>query len=175
MDTIPLRVLALALLLGGCIGVSPEQREADQYPYDDDEGPEHNPGLPCLACHDRDFSPGEDVFALAGTVYRFADDAEGVEGVEVQVTDADGNELTAVSNRAGNFMFEVDEGERTRQRGEGRTEIGFWPAYPMTVRLSRDGIEQEMLTRVQREGSCNACHMADVDEASVGRIYLEER
>lgn len=180
MDTMT-RLLGLALLLtvSGCIGVSPEEARAAAIggeEWDDDGDEEHNPGLPCLACHDRDYSPGDDVFALAGTVFLHAEDRDedGLAGVTVHVRDARGRELTAVTNGAGNFMFEVEEGESERMRDDGKTRVGFWPEYPMEVWIESGGTEQRMRGPIRREGSCATCHAGAPSATSVGRVFLME-
>ena len=69
--------------------------------------------------------------------------------------------MHAVSNRAGNFMFEAEEGEdgtRVRVRDDGKTKLSFWPTFPIEVWIEQGGIEQRMLAPIQREGSCAACH-----------------
>lgn len=171
----------LLALTSGCLGVSPEQaraREIGRGEDDDDGDPEHNPGLPCLACHGRDYSPGDDVFALAGTVFLRASDRddEGIGEVTVHVRDARGRDFAAVSNRAGNFMFSVDEGEdaRVRMRDDGETELGFWPEYPLEVWIESGGTEQRMRGLIRREGSCATCHDGAPSATSVGRVWLAE-
>lgn len=65
---------------------------------------------------------------------------------------------------------------RVREReGEGRNAINYWPVWPLSARVSMGDLEQEMVTSVQREGSCAACHFQGPDTDSVGRVYLMER
>jgi hypothetical protein len=168
---------AIALfVLSGCLGVTPDERLREEIgDGEEDDGPEHNPGEPCLACHSQRYSPGEDVFAFAGTVYLEQGDTEGIAGARVFVEDARGRTIEAVSNRAGNFMVEVEDGDDDGTRideEEGKTKIGFWPEYPLTVRVTYGDLEQEMLNPIRREGSCSACHYQEPDADSVGRIYM---
>jgi len=183
MDAVVKRALAsLSLaLLAGCIGTGPEQARYDELirlGADDDGDEEHNPGFPCADCHGRDYAPGGDVFALAGTVYAYASDPddEGRAGIVVHVRDARGREADAVTNAVGNFMFEVeDEGGDGAERGEdGRARLGYWPEPPLTVWITDGDVEQRMETPVRREASCAGCHFREPGVDSVGRVYLME-
>ncbi|MCA9606366.1 MAG: hypothetical protein KC619_12255 [Myxococcales bacterium] len=176
MDTLraPLVVLLLAALASGCIGVSPEQaaaRAVGRGEDDDDGDPEHNPGTPCLVCHGPDYSPGDEVFSLAGTVFLRSSDADrnGLAGVNVHVRDATGREMVVETNRAGNFMFE--EGGRG-DRGRGRYQASPPPEFPLEVWIESGGTEQHMRGLIRREGSCAACHSGAPSATSVGRIFL---
>lgn len=173
-----LRWLSAGLMLssvGGCLGTSPaEARRQAIGDGDYDLEEEHNPGKPCLACHDRDFHPGGDVFAVAGTVYLRASDPDerGLAGVDVFIRDAVGRELHAVTNDAGNFMVEVDPDE-AGEHEDGRLTVADWPEYPLEVRISQGDMEQRMLTPIHREGSCAGCHDGEADATSVGRVFLQ--
>jgi len=172
-------VCLLAFTFAGCLGISPEEaRRRSIGDGDEDREEEHNPGTPCLACHDRDFNPGDDVFAVAGTVFLQVEDPDtmGLAGVSVFVRDARGREFEAITNDAGNFMFEVKERDRERieMRGQGKTRLSFWPEYPLETWIEQGGIEQRMETLIERDGSCATCHDGDPSARSVGRVFLME-
>ena len=107
----------------------------------------------------REHNPGEEIFAVAGTVYRRASDTTGLGGVEVTVIDARGQEFTVRSNSAGNFYVR-----------DGRSKLEF----PLAVELTYEGTTQIMRSVIWREGSCAACHGNDEGTDSIGRIYVEE-
>jgi hypothetical protein len=157
------RALLLSLFmfsLGGCLGVAtPAEEEANAIGHDD-EGPEHNPGQPCVLCHSGSIFVG-------GTVYdeQTDPDMNGLEGVTVTITDANGDPFVAFTNPAGNFYF--SEGGF-----DDATQLDFTPVFPLHARIEMGGVEQEMVTPIQRERSCSACHSGDPDVDSVGRIYL---
>ncbi|HTE56683.1 MAG TPA: hypothetical protein VK698_37780 [Kofleriaceae bacterium] len=164
--------LALGLAGSACIGTTPEEEAADRAgPDDGDEGPTHRPGQPCLACHGADYTPGGQVFAVAGTVYLRADDDRGLRGAHVEITDDDGAVLDVVTNETGNFMISVG--------GGGGQEDGWLrareaPVFPLTVRVYRGDGEQPMRSVIHREGSCAVCHSRDgVGAVSVGKVFLE--
>ena len=155
-----LTIALVALALGGCFG-QPGSRDEDALGDVDHDpaGPEHRPGQPCLVCHGADYTPGGDVFSLAGTVFETPSSTLGLSGVSVLITDASGRVWTERSNRAGNFYI------------EGEREL----AYPLHVALELDGERIEMRSPIMREGSCAHCHTKDgPGAASVGRVYLRE-
>jgi cytochrome c5 len=167
-----------AIAAAGCLVETPQERDpAVQGDYEDGDE-EHRPGQPCLLCHGEGhfpLPPGGEQFQVAGTVYAGIDDFEddGLEGVDVIITDADGVEVTAVSNRAGNFMIEVDSGvDAPTPRNKGRLRIPRPLVFPLTVRIQRGADAQEMETRMWRNGSCAHCHGPAPGADSVGRVYL---
>ena len=81
---------------------------------------------------------------------------EGLSRVEVIIVDADDLRWTTTSNRAGNFYFSAKM------------------AYPLTVKIRRGDIVSTMQTRIWRNGSCAHCHGPEPDEASVGRVFVDE-
>ncbi len=177
-----LRILwaaAVALTIG-CLGVSPQEEEPTVQGDYDDGDEEHRPGQPCLLCHGTGHlngAPGGDIFEVAGTVFGNIDDPEddGLENVVVTLTDSTGFEFSARTNRAGNFMFDLDTGASAiRERDEGRTTLPQAPVFPLSVTISRGSEEQEMKTKMWRNGSCAHCHGPTPDQRSVGRVYLFE-
>jgi hypothetical protein len=63
------------------------------------------PGSNCIDCHRAGGAADFHQFSVAGTVYASPDAGEndGVQGVEILVTDGAGRKLTLTSNGAGNF------------------------------------------------------------------------
>lgn len=116
-----------------------------------DESPQMNPGEDCIACHASGEGPS---FTLAGTVMRaFADpdDCNGVAGVTVRVTDADGKLTELTTNEAGNFYLSDDL------------------AMPYTIELERGGMTSAMAAE-QADGACGSCHTAQGEAGAPGRI-----
>jgi hypothetical protein len=94
------------------------------------------------------------VWSAGGTVYPSADSAadDGLEGVEVILTDAEEHEIRLVTNAAGNF----------------------WTPEPLVapfnVALEYQGRRIEM-PEAPPAGSCNACHGLPPIAGAPGRIY----
>lgn len=167
-----------ALALGACLGVSPEQQaELDLGPEQPgvERGPRHRPGQPCLTCHGEEHTPGNLLMAVAGTIYRRADDERGLRDARVEMEDADGRTFTARTNRAGNFYVRVQSGlSEPRQRGDGELQIPWQPRFPLRVSVRSGELEQSMQGLIWREGSCSACHAGPPSASSNGRVFLEE-
>jgi hypothetical protein len=103
-----------------------------------EEGPLMAPGEDCQDCH----SGGEaKAWSFAGTVFTAedADLSQGVQGVTVTVTDANGKKVTVRSNQAGNFY----SAERL--------------VPPLRTSISRGGRVSEMEDTFEY-GGCNNCH-----------------
>ena len=117
-------------------------------------GPLMRPGHNCLSCHREGSDTGAPVWTAGGTVYPSADAAidEGLEGVEVILTDAEGLEVRLMTNAVGNF----------------------WTAEPLvapfSVALEVEGRRIEM-PEPPPAGSCNACHALPPIAGAPGRIY----
>lgn len=160
-------LVACLVLAAGCLGTTPEEELADQQGDDptDDEGPTHRPGQRCLVCHESDF-------VIAGTVYRRAEDAAGLSGAEVEITDDDGRVFTALTNRAGNFMMSVGDGG---ERDEGWVRLPEAPTFPLRVTVRDAGEERTMRNVIHREGACAACHdRQGKGSASNGKVFVEK-
>lgn len=155
------RLLFSLLMLAGCFGQPGTADEAALGDVDHEPtGDEHRPGQPCLVCHGIEYTPGDDVFEVAGTIYETIGADIGTAGVDVIIEDADGQVVRLRSNRAGNFYFEEDDGT---------------VRYPLHVAIERDGERMEMRSPIVREGSCAHCHTKEgPNESSVGRIFLRE-
>ena len=148
-------------LSAGCIGQTAEQTEADSLGPDTSghpSGPLHRAGFPCTRCHGEAWWQQSPVFELAGTIYRKADDARGLNNAEVIVRDATGREVIARTNQSGNFYFE---------KGDANLE------FPLRVSVRSGDQEQTMRGLIWRERSCAACHSGDPGEASNGRVFVE--
>ncbi len=113
---------------------------------------EMSPGTDCVGCHlDNDGPP----LIAAGTIYATADntsqldnDCFGLEGVEVEITGADGKLFATTTNRAGNFYFDGLA-----------TEL----AKPYVAKLrytTADGrlISPQMIATEPYYGGCARCH-----------------
>ena len=171
--------LVLMANLTGCLGTSPQEREPSVQGSYDDGDEEHRPGQPCLLCHSSGHfltPPGGRLWEVAGTVYGFVDDTEneGLEGVLVELVDADGYEFSARTNATGNFMFEVPSKEADEDLGKGRVVLAQKPVFPLSVSISRGEDKKTMKTKIWREGSCSHCHGEGLGVDSVGRVPLFE-
>lgn len=138
----PVRSDQIAALGGEAPGVGP--------------GPEHRPGQPCLLCHDGKLGDPRE-FAVAGTVFRRADDREPASGVVVHLVGANGSTHDATTNAAGNFYV---------------LPAQWTPAYPMFVSLDSEGIIVKMKTHIGRDGSCAGCHFDPPGPDSYGHVSL---
>jgi hypothetical protein len=155
----------VALAAAGCIGQTPEDRERDAVVDVGRHGPTHNPGAPCLLCHD---------FALAGTVYRRATDDTGLAGVTVTMTDDAGHVFAATSNSTGNFYVTTGGGGTAPVTGrDGAVSIPWDVVYPVHVELRSGTTRKPMRNVIHQWGSCSECHKPDPGATSAGRVFLE--
>ena len=123
------------------------------------------PGTDCLACHrpenedDRDDDDEAPGFVVAGTVYgarNEPDNCLGSEGAVIRITDANGQRIERVSNRAGNFYI---KSKNTRL------------ALPFMAEVSANGRTRAM-QHAQCRTSCNVCHTATGTQGAPGRIVM---
>jgi len=124
-------------------------------------GPEHRPGQPCVLCHTARGPASNSPFAIGGTVYETnAAGSPGAENVRVVFVDSVGAERVATTNAAGNFYI---------------TQAAWSDlAYPFKVAIKRGADEQRMTTTVNREGSCNYCHLpGNGTRDSIAQVYLK--
>jgi hypothetical protein len=111
-----------------------------------DNGPLMRPGEDCLACHGGDGTVLTEptrhagAWSAAGTVFDAADSAQGVEGVQVQITDANGFDFALRTNLAGNFYTAESI------------------VFPLRACLSRNGATVCQQSLVMKPGACNSCH-----------------
>lgn len=134
-------------------------------PEDDDGSPRMFPGRACIDCHTREDDDDAPSFSVAGTVYptgREPNDCNGVQGlndVQVVITDALGRVYTLEPNRAGNFFL------------ERQSSAPF--AYPYTARVvSGGGAKVRAMNTPQQSGDCNACHTQDGQNDAPGRVVI---
>lgn len=132
---------------------------------DDDGSPRMFPGRACIDCHTREDDDDAPGFSVAGTVYptgREPNDCNGVQGlndVQVVITDALGRVYTLAPNRAGNFFLER----------ESSTPF----AYPYTAKVvSGGGAKVRAMNTPQQSGDCNACHTQDGKNDAPGRVVI---
>lgn len=121
----------------------------------DEESPRMHPGGDCIGCH-QDEGEGPD-YLVAGTVHSLLGEADGcfgVEGAEVEITDADGRVWSLPTNEAGNFYLSANDGPLS-------------PPYRAAVLM--DGQRMEMAAPVS-EGSCATCHTAQGLSGAPGRV-----
>lgn len=147
-------LVTLSAVLGACASDS----NGDPCgPLQTDPGPTMRPGDNCLRCHQDGFGdPDAPPFTAAGTVFAspHAPHCEGVEGVKVVLTGADGGEITLVTNEAGNFWTQ-----------EPLTEMGPGP------RLEFEGRTIEMVRDLPGTPACNACHSDPPVGGAPGKIF----
>jgi NOL1/NOP2/fmu family ribosome biogenesis protein len=114
-----------------------------------------HPGLNCIACHSAGEGPR---LTIAGTVFTKLDEKDddfGVEGATVQITDAKGQVIKLVTNKAGNFLA-------------GRNVT---LAVPITAMVIYKGKEHAMGSP-QSIGNCAICHTAKGAGGAPGRITI---
>lgn len=155
----PRRFLLLALaMLAGCgdparddaiDALGPEQGGVPA-------GPLHRPGQPCVLCHDGN-GPGNMVFSLAGTVYRYAETKEPMANAIVRFVDAKGKKTFTGTNCAGNFYVQ---------------DTDYDPTFPVWTTVESGGVPLDMSTPIYRDGSCAACHSDPAGAESTGHIYF---
>ncbi len=130
-----------------------------------DEGPLMMAGENCLECHGGTLLAGEPPtipeprvappWTVAGTVYPSVDApaSGGVEGATVRVTDADGQTLAMVTNRAGNFYTAAPL------------------RFPLRAAVEYLGVVHDMEPDVPY-GGCNSCHRLPPRQTAPGRISI---
>lgn len=118
-------------------------------------GPLMRPGDNCLRCHSEGTGTGAPPWFAGGTVFsaKDASPSEGVLGVDVLLTGADGETLHLVTNEVGNFYTPV-----VLQK-------------PFHVAIEYQGKREEMPLSPPA-GSCNACHSLPPVGNAPGRIYV---
>jgi mono/diheme cytochrome c family protein len=110
------------------------------------------PGQACIACHS---AQGQRTWSAMGTVYpslHEPNDCEGLSGVVVELTGANGQVATGTTNSVGNFLFNA-------------TSL----TKPWTVKVKANGQERAMGGTITT-GDCNSCHTQAGSNAAPGRI-----
>jgi len=171
-------VVVVTFAIGGCIGTSPEQQEADALGPDYgryESGPYHRAGFPCLKCHGDLWWQRGPVMELAGTIYQRSSGDAASRDAAIEITDASGHAFTASTNSAGNF-FVVVAGKQPQQYSDGSVEIPWHLDFPLSVRLrgrTRDE-DQPMRSHIWKERNCATCHSGNPGVDGNGRIFVEE-
>ncbi|MFZ5468080.1 MAG: hypothetical protein ACOZIN_01475 [Myxococcota bacterium] len=148
--------LAVLLLAGGCGGQMEVPASTDELETALTEpGPLMRPGDNCLRCHNPQGQASAKPWTAAGTVFPVADAGrdQGLEGALVKLTSVDGQTVTLVTNRVGNFYTDaaLGEGFKVELEWEGRS-IAMSSPPPA--------------------GSCNACHSLPPVGGAPGRIRV---
>jgi hypothetical protein len=113
-------------------------------------GEYHRPGQPCVVCHNPSGPASGSSFAVAGTVFAQPQATIGVDGATVAMTDTSGSSFVTKTNCMGNFYV-----PRPGSNAPGPT----WdPAFPIFVRIYKDGLSRTMQGQIGRERSCANCH-----------------
>lgn len=147
------RAALLALAVCGCAANTGDVAEPV---ISLEPGPEMRPGENCLRCHNPAGPAARRPWSAAGTVFpaRDAMRTEGVLGVRVELSDADGNVIDRlITNEVGNFYTNAELPD------------------PFFVALEYDGQRVEMPC-APPAGSCNACHALPPVGHAPGRIYV---
>jgi hypothetical protein len=116
--------------------------------------PRMHPGDACIQCHTENGEGPK--FTLAGTVMGDSKDdtnCDGVDGVTIEITGADGKVITLTTNAAGNFFQESQAALST----------------PYTVKVLQNG-KTRVMEASQTVGDCNTCHTAAGANGAPGRI-----
>lgn len=130
----------------------------DSEPAGEYTGPLMRPGEDCLSCHSDGAGRGAPTWSLGGTVYPRADAAadEGVAGVDVVISDAEGGVLVKLTtNAVGNFY----------------TAAPLPSEYRITLEYQGDSIAMPCPPPA---GLCNACHNDPPIGQAPGRIYIPQ-
>jgi hypothetical protein len=109
-----------------------------------EQGPMMSPGEDCLSCHG---AGSNRHWYAAGTVYADpqAKAEDGIQGVQVVITDAKDRKISLKTNGAGNFYT---------------AETLAYPLKSAEVWLNGE-MNNKMPDDQQPEGSCNSCHNGD--------------
>jgi len=114
------------------------------------------PGGECIGCHSSGEGPS---FTVAGTVMAALRDdtnCQGLAGITVRLTGADGHQVDLQTNASGNFYLRAGQGAL---------------AFPYHAEVIHNGTSIAMVSaRTQAETDCNSCHTAAGANAAPGRI-----
>ena len=148
----PKRTVAAAMLLalgGACLPNPVHDRAVERLGPETANGPSgfHRAGQPCATCHQAD-GPADTDFSIAGTVFASTTSLVGVDGATIQLVDSAGTSPPAtkpiVTNCVGNFAILRSEWD---------------PAFPVLVRVTKNGVTRTMNTSIGRAASCSDCHV----------------
>ncbi len=170
-------VQGLVFLAVVACGQNPETGDGGDTPLDVVAGwsgnPTMNPGIDCLLCHGPNEPASYKPWSIAGTVYGSPDALEdaGQPNVEVIVTDANGSQLTLVSNAAGNFYTEEAVAFPLQglmvQNKRHRMQMNVSPPCPLCLP------NQASTSLVNGLSGCNSCHAVPSAFNAPGRLYVE--
>jgi hypothetical protein len=164
----------LGLLALVACGQNPQTGDGGDTPLDVVAGwsgsPTMNPGLDCLSCHSAGSNPpffaNDRPWTIAGTVYASPDalaDA-GQPNVQILVTDANGQQLTLVSNAAGNFYT---------------AEAVAFPLQSLMVQNKTHRMQMDLASPYtpipgfpSLTGDCNSCHTQPSTFQAPGRLFV---
>ena len=113
------------------------------------------PGSNCLSCHVQGGSAGDVPFTAAGTVFGSptATPDQGVDGVDVILSDSTGKTVSLVTNSVGNFYTQEPL------------------SFPIRARLRRGASEQVMPIPISN-GGCASCHAIPPAGGAPGRLWI---
>jgi hypothetical protein len=125
-------------------------------------GEYHRAGQPCVLCHSPSGPASADDFSVAGTIFAQPQTAIGVDQATVAFTDTQGTSFKTTTNCVGNFFVKKSDWD---------------PAFPIFVRVYKNGLSRTMQGQIGRERSCANCHNDPQPGStevfsSVGHIYL---
>jgi hypothetical protein len=110
----------------------------------------HRAGQPCGLCHQANGQADTD-FSVAGTIFAGPNNLIGVDGARVDLVDSAGTSppLTTkvITNCVGNFWVLRSEWD---------------PAFPIAVRVTKNGVSRTMQSQISRASSCADCHKAQI-------------
>ncbi len=117
-------------------------------------GPQMMPGSNCMTCH-AEGGTSSHAWTVAGTVFNGPKGSSAllVYGAQVQVTDANGTELTLGTNGAGNFYTAEPL------------------AFPIQVAVQY-GDKVMKMQQAPPNGSCNSCHSGNGLNGASGELYV---
>lgn len=125
------------------------------------------PGNDCLGCHYANGRASGRVWTVAGTVFPRADSAtsEGLQGVQVLLTDVTGKALTLHTNAAGNFYT-------AESLGQLQTVALQTPTRRLVMNLAIVGGGLGLALSPNGTVSCNICHTLDPANVDAGAPAL---
>src|SRR5579863_1750992 len=153
--------------LAAC-GFNPATGDGGNSPLDVIAGwsgsPAMNPGIDCISCHSPTGVASYRPWTIAGTVYNSpdADAGAGAPNVQILVTDANGRQLTLVSNAAGNFYT---------------AETLLFPLQSVMVQNQTHRMQMDLnnnfIPSTSIQGDCNSCHTKPFPAFSApGRLFV---
>jgi hypothetical protein len=161
------RAVAASMLLvlgGACLPNPVHDRAVERLGPETPNGPSgfHRAGQPCATCHQAD-GPADTDFSVAGTVFASTTSVVGVDGATILLVDSAGTSPPAskpvVTNCVGNFAILRSDWD---------------PAFPVLVRVTKNGTTRTMNTSIGRAASCSDCHVTKPADplSKVGPVTL---